>query len=345
MKKIWVEYLRVIALIGVITIHSTSKLFKDFGNIQLLDWWTANVFNTFSRFAVPIFVMISGCVLLGRDIGVKEFYIKRGSRLLPAFLFWSFFYVIFAYVLNDKELNFIYIAKTFTLGLLVSGKTFFHLWYVSMFISLMIFVPFINNYILGRKPTSEDFFYMFIAFFIFMSLNQISNIGREIFDKHMNWFKLFPWYISYFIMGYVIDVYNDIILISNRITILLLCCIFPISCLLNYYCAANYDIVKDYFILSNTGILNFIITLLIFYLFSNNRNRFRANSFVNTVSSMSFGIYLIHAFFLNIFRSYLTLHLGSNIIIIFLLIIMTFLFSLLTISTLTKLKWFRIFCQ
>jgi surface polysaccharide O-acyltransferase-like enzyme len=342
--KVWIEYQRVIALIGVVTIHSTGMVFNGFGNIDPIDWWFANILDTFSRFAVPLFVMISGCVLLGRNIGVKEFYKKRGIRLIPAFLFWSFIYIIFNYVFNYKDLNIIFILRDFVLKLIVSGKTTVHLWYLSMFICLMIFVPFINNYIIAKKPTSEDYFYMFLAFASFLSLNQISSIGREVFDANMSWFKVFPWYIPYFIMGYVIDAYNDKILISNRIAILILFCILTISLLFDYIYASNFNNVKSHLILSNTGILKFIVTLFIFYLFANNRNKFSSNSFVATVSTMSFGIYLIHPMFIRIFHRYITSHLENPMITIVLLISMTFLFSLLTISALTRLKWFRMLC-
>jgi surface polysaccharide O-acyltransferase-like enzyme len=345
MKKIWVEHLRALSLAGVIIIHSTSKVFKDFGNIQLLDWWTANVLNTFFRFAVPMFVMISGCVLLGRNIGVKEFYMKRGIRLLPGFIFWSCLYIVFACVVNDKDLSIFYFLKRLTFGLVVSGKTWYHLWYLSMFICLMIFAPFINNYIVAKKPETEDFYYLFLTFAIFMTLNQLSSVGSEVFGKYMNWFRLFPWYITYFIMGYFIDAYNDKIPLNNRTALLILSCLLPGSCILNLYLAQDLHIVKDSFVLSNTGILNFIATLLIFYLFSNNREKFSANTFICTVASKSFGIYLVHPLFIDIFRKQITPYIDSTIIAMIVLMVLTFIFSFFTISALTRLKWFRILCQ
>lgn len=342
MKKIWIEYLRVLAVIAVVTIHTTASTYKNFAHIPLHDWWFANILNTFSRFSVPMFVMISGCVLLGRNIGIKNFYIKRGIRLLPALLFWSFFYITFDYVFNNREFS--SILWQLKIGLIISGRAYFHLWYLSMFICLMIFAPFINNYIIGNKPNLEDFIYILFVFALFMTLNQISSIGSVVFKKNMAWFKSFPWYIGYFIIGYFIDTHYDKIHISNKVSILILGAILAISCTLNFYSASTLGIVKDYFILKNSGILNFIVTILIFYLFSKNRIKFSENRLISNIASRSFGIYLIHPVFLSLLRKPINIYVSEPILGLPLLIIMTVLLSFLTISMLTMIKGFKTIC-
>ena len=342
MKKIWIEYLRVLAVAAVVTIHVTSSIYREFGTIQNQVWWLANILNTFSRFSVPIFVMISGSVLLGRNMGIKDFYLKRGFRLLPAFFFWSFFYIAFSYLINDRDLSFVLRAST--IRLFITGSAYPHLWYLSMFICLTLFVPFINNYIVGSKPTFTDFVYLFIIFAVFMALNQISDVGAEIFNKNMYWFKLFPWYVCYFMSGYFIDVYSDRIIISNKTLLVILGAILSAACILNYYSASSLGIVKDYFILSYTGILNFIVTVLIFYWFSKNRNVFQPNRLIASISSMSFGIYLIHPVFITFFKRAAPYYIENPIVGLPLIIVLTFCFSYLIIVFLTRMKWFKYLC-
>lgn len=342
MKKIWIEYLRVLAVIAAITIHSTASTFHDFGHIHFYDWWFANILNTFSRFSVPIFVMISGCVLLGRNFKVKDFYIKRGIRLFPALLFWSLFFIAFDYIINGGELS--SVLWKLKIGLFVSGRAYFHLWYLSMFICLMIFVPFINNFIIGKKPKFEDFIYLFFIFSLFMSLNQISSVGKEVFNANMSWFKSFPWYICYFVLGYFIDTHYDKIPISNKISIVILGCILPISCILNFYSAASLGIIKDNFVLNNAGILNFIVTISIFYFFSKNRNIFSQKTIISSISTTSFGIYLVHPVFIMILKRKIISYIDEPIIGLSLLMTMTFIFSYFTILLLTKIKWFKAVC-
>ena len=93
MRKHWIDYLRVIAIIAVITIHSTTPFYAKFNEIGMLGWWLANLLNSASRFAIPLFVMISGSLLLGREITIGEFYKKKAVRLLPALFVWNFFYL------------------------------------------------------------------------------------------------------------------------------------------------------------------------------------------------------------------------------------------------------------
>lgn len=103
-KQIWVDYLRVLAIFAVVTIHATSFIYSDFNKIPNDDWWLANTLNGLSRFSVPMFIMISGYLLLGHDIGTKDFYISRGFRIIPALIFWSIFFVVFDFFLETKPL-------------------------------------------------------------------------------------------------------------------------------------------------------------------------------------------------------------------------------------------------
>lgn len=342
MKRIWIEYLRVLATLGVIVIHTTASLYSDFGHIPAQDWWTANILNTLSRFSVPMFVMISGCVLLGRSMGTRDFYIHRGIRLLPAFFFWSFFYVAFSYFFQHGDAGKAW--RQLTIDFIGTGSTHYHLWYLSMFICLMMFVPFINGYITGKKPELEDFCFLLAAIAIFMTLNQISSMGRDIIGKGMSWFKLFPWFLGYLLMGYCIDHYQDRIRLSNKLAAFMLVILLALACMLNFYSVSRLGIVKDYFILNNTGILCFMVTALIFYLFSSNRQAFPESGVIRSIAAASFGIYLVHPVFL-FFLKKPVLDLAGNLLVgVPLVAALTFLLSYLTAAALGRVKVLKAIC-
>ncbi|NOQ12993.1 MAG: acyltransferase family protein [Methyloprofundus sp.] len=341
-KKIWIEYLRVLAIIAVITIHVTTSTYNNFGQIELLNWLFASFLNSFSRFAVPIFVMVSGCVLLGRDVKIKKFYVSRGMRLIPAILFWSLFYVAFDYIYNNPDLSSMLWKLKF--GIFISGQSYYHLWYLSMYLCLMLFFPFINNYILGRKPSIEDFYIIIGIFSLFMMLNQISIFMKEVLHIGITWFKSFPWFIGYFIIGYFIDTYTNKIKISNLTTIIIIFIILALTNILNFYSSSALGIVKDTLIINNVGIFDFILTISIFYLFSNNREIFKENNLVSSISSMSFGIYLIHPVFMEIFFRNLNPYVETTLVYLPLLVFITFSSSYLAILVFTKFKWFKALC-
>src|SRR5271154_6044285 len=132
----WISNLRLIALYAVIILHSASPLLEHYDKVPAADWWQADFFNALVRFAVPVFVMITGALLLHREYEVGDFFKKRLSRVITPFLFWSLVYI--AYSWYNDEIAFDADAWTNTkqvLHLLKYGSSY-HLWYVYMLIGL-----------------------------------------------------------------------------------------------------------------------------------------------------------------------------------------------------------------
>ena len=99
-RLVYMDWLRVLATIAVVTIHVSA------GYVSVLDannasrWMAGNLFESISRASVPIFVMISGALLLKgtKDISVGEFLQKRASKVIIPFIAWSaIFYAYGAY--------------------------------------------------------------------------------------------------------------------------------------------------------------------------------------------------------------------------------------------------------
>ncbi|HNX88508.1 MAG TPA: acyltransferase family protein, partial [Paludibacteraceae bacterium] len=91
----WLDSLRALAIIGVLMIHISSPVVKmSFGG-NMLYWWIGNIVNSTIRFAVPVFLMISGATMLNREYKLGEFYKKRVTRVLVPLLFWMVVYWIF----------------------------------------------------------------------------------------------------------------------------------------------------------------------------------------------------------------------------------------------------------
>ncbi len=68
-KKIHLEILRIIACFFVIFIHTGKTGYVLFieREIGSLEFWIYEFISVFSNFAVPIFFMISGAIMLGRE--------------------------------------------------------------------------------------------------------------------------------------------------------------------------------------------------------------------------------------------------------------------------------------
>src|ERR1700748_2984293 len=100
----WINSLRLIALFAVIVLHTAAVPLGQYGHIPLNTWLTADFYNALVRFAVPVFVMITGALLLHRQYELGDFLKKRLGRVLVPFLFWSLVYI--GYSWYNEEISF-----------------------------------------------------------------------------------------------------------------------------------------------------------------------------------------------------------------------------------------------
>lgn len=92
------DALKAFAIVSVVLIHvSAPGLQKPAGNF---DWYAALFWGTVSRAAVPIFLMVTGALMLDpeRELSLKKLWIRNIPRLLAALLFWAFAYQLYRLV-------------------------------------------------------------------------------------------------------------------------------------------------------------------------------------------------------------------------------------------------------
>lgn len=61
----YLDILRVIACLSVIMIHSSAEYVTN--DIGSFNFWIGNLFDSLTRIGVPIFVMISGALMLDKN--------------------------------------------------------------------------------------------------------------------------------------------------------------------------------------------------------------------------------------------------------------------------------------
>ncbi len=94
-RATWADLCRVVAIYGVILIHSCGATFYSFGKIPLSDWLAANALDSLARVSVPLFVMLSGAMLLkpGAPITALSALPRRVSKVLIPLVVWSLLYL------------------------------------------------------------------------------------------------------------------------------------------------------------------------------------------------------------------------------------------------------------
>lgn len=97
---VWLDVVRLIAMFTVVCCHCTDPFNfypGDAPNIDEIKFWGA-AYGAALRPCVPLFVMITGALLLPVRGDASVFYKKRIPRVLFPFLIWSVLYNLFPWV-------------------------------------------------------------------------------------------------------------------------------------------------------------------------------------------------------------------------------------------------------
>ncbi|WP_158564276.1 acyltransferase [Jiangella anatolica] len=134
----WISWLRVFAIAGVVTIHTaaaTTAIEDARGQWRGL---VAIIIDIGAVFTVPVFVMVSGALLLDprRYRGAGDFLRKRAWRLVPAILFWHLFYLGFRYWYKDETFTWNQVVNEF-----LNGRTYTALYFFWIVLGLAIITP------------------------------------------------------------------------------------------------------------------------------------------------------------------------------------------------------------
>ena len=106
--------LRILAGFFVIFIHTTDPFLLFPQYVDGLSWWIIYYFNTLSKTAVPIFIMISGYLLLNQNKVEKigDFYKRRLRRVGTPLFLWVTIFFFWRYFWGKTNIDLGYIVKT-----------------------------------------------------------------------------------------------------------------------------------------------------------------------------------------------------------------------------------------
>ena len=134
-NNISIDFMRIVAAFAVVVIHVSSYYLKN--DFTQYSWMFANFFNAFSRWSVPLFIMISGALLISDKSfqNVDLFFKKRLNRILLPLVFWSVIFTLFSIYVYD----FFSIKDIF--ARLYIGEPYYHLWYLFLILGIYFVTP------------------------------------------------------------------------------------------------------------------------------------------------------------------------------------------------------------
>ena len=191
------DVLRALAIILVILSH-TAKQFSYTRPVGTLGWFGAVAFQDVAVMGVPIFLMISGALLLNRNYDLKDFLKRRFSRILIPFVFWA---------LLHPFLFMLCFGSPWTLHEYIDIIATKEYWFVWMLIGAYLLMPILNSFI--KQYDLEGVGYLLILWFVFMIILKDLKIDffTVLVSAHsLGWTEIFAGYFGYFPLGYYLSV-------------------------------------------------------------------------------------------------------------------------------------------
>lgn len=261
-KDLRFDLIRATAIIFVVLIHSMGILNDTPETKSIL---VIKGFYSIIYAGVPLFVMLSGALLLGKEEPLKLFFKKRFHRVLIPFFIWSIIVSLIHFFQNGGR-NLLNWSLLFIKELFGNGVHTIY-WYIYMILGLYMLTPILRSIAKNTKLLAYSIIVCFGLYYLQYFLPEFSFANRFQFQNLL--------YIGYFLTGYF--VYAS-----------------------NLYIRANQSLK-----ISATNITFSLIPFIAISLFGSmlsfgptKSNLFQA--VISTISNYSYGIYLSHFILISI---------------------------------------------
>jgi surface polysaccharide O-acyltransferase-like enzyme len=303
----YLDQLKTISIFLIILIHVTSiSLIKSPTHYLYM----GAIYDNIARVGVPIFIMVSGALLLNREYKTLNFLKKRFKRILIPATLWCIIYAIYTFISGNNEgvtPNLTSITSTIQYIInMFLGQTGYlqHYWFIWMILSVYLVAPIINKWIKNSNIKEVKIIliiWLITCIFTTFSLPYI-NIDLRYFAGPL----------GYFILGYYLHNTKDKIIENKKLWPILFIIATIIKGIIIYYNLPTVEIFssqKTYYydlltVFQATGMYLTMKNISFNSQTKENINNFMSKKplgFLNhSLSSYTFGIYLANLLILRI---------------------------------------------
>lgn len=323
----WVDLLRITACFLVVLAHCCDPFVAQFDNNRF-DFLSGTSWGSLVRPCVPLFVMMTGVLLMPVREDMTVFYKKRIGRILIPLIFWSLLTPLFYYLyLNGAGVVTVspnIVAEEHTLSAMLTRLYTFvfnfsyatiPLWYLYMLIGIYLIMPVVSAWLHSASQKDVKLFLklwiasMCLPYFqmVAPSLGYVGNYGNMGVLGVCDWnpygtFYYFSGFLGYVVLAWYLKTY-PLQWSSKRIYLTALP-LFVIGYLITLFgflgtqkfYPGNYAYLEIVWYFS--GINVFMMTYAVYIVMSN--LRVRQSAFLAKLASLTFGIYLCHFFIVQV---------------------------------------------
>lgn len=316
----WLDSLRVLACFLVVMAHIVVPYFMR--PPLLLDdssFLWSSFYASLVRFAVPLFFMVSGALILPVTQPTGMFLKRRFSRVLTPFLIWSVLYAAFPWsyeVLTGNDFkvlfpysrvipdlptmwnNILLIPFNFSVGI--------HLWFIYVLLGLYLFVPIISPWV--EKAGKRQFHYFLVLWGVtllmpYLQLHFPNLMGKCSWNDYPA-FYYFSGYLGYMLLGCYFRRFYDIS-IARTLAWAVPCFVAGLWFTLHFYRISSVEgQAPNGTYISFASINVALMAGSVFAVFKVLPQDFiyrKAGGLIRDFSKLSFGVFLVHFFLVGMF--------------------------------------------
>ena len=199
-RSLHVDLIRTIAMVGVILFHATghwtisSQELNQMNLLEITSWCIVVIYQSIGAIAVPLFLMLSGALLLQpqkKDETLRVFFKKRWTRIGLPFFFWSVAYFVWDFLVQKIPFS----ADVILQGLLNGAYT--HFWYIYVLVGLYFLTPLLRTLLANADKALMKYFLILwvvgVAVMPFLDLLSPFRLNGNVFA--------FSGYVGFFVLG------------------------------------------------------------------------------------------------------------------------------------------------
>lgn len=314
---VWISVLRIVACFLVVIAHCCDPFVSG---TSAEGFNAGALWGTLCRVSVPLFIMISGVLLLPTNFGFSEFCSRRLKRIVVPFVFWSLVspWLFYIFTQSVDTVNPTVIAENHTLLATIQASYLWLFnfsystipyWYIYMMIGVYLIIPLISDWL--RSASRRDLrivlgIWLFTTVLPYIQaalpmLGYAGNYGSMGIYGECSWnmfttFEYVSGFLGYALLAHYLVRYPLSWSLSKTLVIGGL--IFLSGFLITFYgfhytrdnFPENFNMLEVIWSFTNLNVV--MMTVSVFMIFQ--KIRFSSRRWVSSLSAATYGIFLVH---------------------------------------------------
>ena len=302
-RIIYYDYIRAFAIFGVLACHIFARLVIQTQIFNTNLWYYSLLFNSLRDVSVPLFICLSGALLITKKDSLGTFVKKRFNKVIIPYIFWVIIFIISEAKIFKINNLFDFILETISFPPTGHGVIF---WFVQMILVVYVIIFVLNKLIEYNKWFLKISLVISVFVIILTNLNIIPLFPNPYGYIYFSIYAIFGYYLATY------DFSSNKLIRSLNITNEKFVVIFFILSILLYLCEIYYNAstsisLNSYSAISQFSFVNITLVISVFLVFRyleeskgkfnkiyNHISNSNLGKTIFSISFCSYGIYLCH---------------------------------------------------